>query len=361
MKTFILTITVFVALNLGTASSTLALTIVAETAPATETDWVTTETVATGDSTTATSYSGPSIVRRGTSIVSVPYGTTQPYSAPVLVIPVAEIKPEDLLTIMEDMNVMSRIFDKQLVKANLIKSPDYSWIYSRRPDSTTQSWWLSNLHSRQDGQATETIYLEGFGAIFLMGVDFPLVPTPKVEEEKKTEEPVDSVWAETKQEIYMPDAVKKTRESPPAEEYDAEKVEKLKTTLTNALKHAANIRALKPQDWVILTVTGSGEPAGVTITADARTGSIIAYDKGKNVTKIYKGPAPFPDDLGFPIPTVLTLCAKKSDIDAFAEGELDFDKFRQRTKIFTSYAQSGRGGLPSVEVRPVAKVQSVEF
>ena len=341
MKTFILTITVFVALNLGTASSTPALTITVETAPATETDWVTTETVATGDSTTATSYSGPSIVRRGTSIVSVPYGTTQPYSAPVLVIPTAEIKPEDLLTIMEDMNVMSRIFDKQLAKAHLIKSPDYSWVYSRGPDRTARSWWLPNLHSRQNGRATETIYLEGFGAIFLMGVDFPLAPPPEVEE-KETEEPTDRIWAETKQEIYMPeDAKRRRRDRPTEEEYDAEKVEKLKRTLTNALKHASNIRALKSEDWVILTVTGSGQPAGITTTADARTGQVVVHDQTFVHTHL-------PGDIGFPMPTLLTICAKKSDIDSFSKGELDFDDFRQRTKIFTSYANLERGG-PSVE------------
>ena len=33
--------------------------------------------------------------------------------------------------------------------------------------------------------------------------------------------------------------------------------------------------------------------------------------------------------------TVLTIRAKKSDIDAFAEGEQDFELFRQKVQIFT--------------------------
>ncbi len=41
----------------------------------------------------------------------------------VLVIPSAQIKTEDIVTINEDMNVMSRIFDKQLAKARLARSP----------------------------------------------------------------------------------------------------------------------------------------------------------------------------------------------------------------------------------------------
>jgi len=33
--------------------------------------------------------------------------------------------------------------------------------------------------------------------------------------------------------------------------------------------------------------------------------------------------------------TVLTIRAKKSDIDAFAKGEQDFEQFRQKVQIFT--------------------------
>jgi len=33
--------------------------------------------------------------------------------------------------------------------------------------------------------------------------------------------------------------------------------------------------------------------------------------------------------------TVLTIRAKKADIDAFAKGEQDFEQFRQKVQIFT--------------------------
>jgi hypothetical protein len=33
--------------------------------------------------------------------------------------------------------------------------------------------------------------------------------------------------------------------------------------------------------------------------------------------------------------TVLTIRAKKSDIDAFAKGEQDYEQFRQKVQIFT--------------------------
>ena len=127
----------------------------------------------------------------------------------------------------------------------------------------------------------------------------------------------------------MPGAVKRSKQTPPAEQYDAEKVEKLKSTLINALRHAANIRALKPDQWAIVTVVGgAGQP-------------------GTTVTKMYQGKPVLVT--GSLLPTVLTICVKRSDIDSFSKGDLDFDQFQKQTKVFTSYAPSERGGLSNVE------------
>ncbi len=41
------------------------------------------------------------------------------------------------------------------------------------------------------------------------------------------------------------------------------------------------------------------------------------------------------DEIGPPSATVLTIRAKKSDVDAFAAGELDFEQFQQKVEIFT--------------------------
>jgi hypothetical protein len=40
-------------------------------------------------------------------------------------------------------------------------------------------------------------------------------------------------------------------------------------------------------------------------------------------------------EIGPPSATVLTIRAKKSDVDAFAKGELDFEQFQQKVEIFT--------------------------
>ena len=45
------------------------------------------------------------------------------------------------------------------------------------------------------------------------------------------------------------------------------------------------------------------------------------------------GMAAYPDD-GFASATILTIRAKKSDVDAFAKGEIDFEQFQQKVEMF---------------------------
>ncbi len=254
----------------------------------------------------------------------------------VLVIPAAQMKVEDLAAITEDMTVMSRIFDTKLSQAHL---------------TTGRGGWFVGLDPffGRDSRTTEAIYLEGYGALFLMKVNVLLSPPPETQQEKETkEEDIDPLWAETRRQMYEPEKVSRTRRTDrPEEKYDAEKVEDLKETLIKTLKHAANIRALKPDESVILTVIGkAGQSAGVTIKAINTRGEYLILDKDKRTTSIVK--APSLSDIGFSSPTVLTIRAKKSDIDAFAKGQLDFDQFRQKTQLLSySYLGGNIGGGPS--------------
>ena len=238
----------------------------------------------------------------------------------VLVIPAAEMKVEDLATITEDMSVMSRIFDKKLSQARL---------------TTVRSNWSigaydSRLFGRSSG-AIEAIYLEGYGALFLMKVNALLSPPPEALEEKETEEEdTDPLWTQMRQEMYTPQDVRRRRtDDRPEEKYDAEKVEELKETLIKTLKHAANIRALKRDESVILTVTGKASQSGQLVTRLYSSGLSRHIATGPGGA----GSGPFS-------PTVLTIRAKKSDIDAFANGTLSFDQFTQKT-LLLSYSYLG--------------------
>jgi len=257
-------------------------------------------------------------------------------SGAVLVIPTAQMKIENLAAITEDMTVMSRILDKKLSQASLI---------------TGGSWFvgIDPLSFGRGNGATEAIYLEGYGALFLMKVNLLLSPQPEAQQEKETkEEDTDPLWTQMRQEMYAPEEARTRKTARSEEKYDAEKVEEMKETIIKTLKHAANIRALKPDELVILTIIGkAGRSAGVTIKAITRRGEYLIQDKDKRTTSIVQ--APSLSDIGFSSLTVLTIRAKKSDIDDFAKGKLDFDQFQKKIQMFTYSYLGGNisGELPT--------------
>lgn len=275
-------------------------------------------------------------------------------SRKVLIIPAEDVKVEDLTAIWQDLYVMSRIFDRKFSKGSrLVREvfPDYGDFF------------------RQDSRATEAIYLQGYGALFLMEANFPLTAPPKSKEEeaKKIEEPADPTWQRAKQEIFSP-RIPTGRRTDPREKYDAEQIEEVKKELIKSLKHAANIRNLKPDEWVILTVTGTGRKSNEYVATYFNTtnaGSASRYSGGGYAGGDYRGGSyrrgdyrgggyggggyggdygysrdvydggGYSEETGSPSAMVLTIRAKKSDVDAFAKGKLDFEQFRKQVQIFT--------------------------
>jgi hypothetical protein len=234
---------------------------------------------------------------------------------------------------------MSRIFDKKLSQARLTTRG--SWSIGFDPFAAL---------GRSSG-AIEAIYLEGYGALFLMKVNVLLSPLPEALEEKETEEEdTDPLWTQTIQEMYAPEEARRRRTDRPEEKYDAEKVEDLKETLIKTLKHAANIRNLKPDESVILTVIGKASQSATRTTTSSYSlgGDLSGRRRDRrgstyNITTTLGGA-----ETGTFPPTVLTIRAKKSDIDAFAKGQLDFDQFRQKTQLLSySYLGGNIGGGPS--------------
>jgi len=233
------------------------------------------------------------------------------------------------------------IFDEKLGHAHLFSAGGYGGGYGRVGYFGLES------------SATQSIYLDGYGALFVMKVDFLLSPPAEAAEEEKPKEGVDSVWQEAKQKIFEPEKgdryymrrrrVRKTRLE---EKYDAEKVEELKRKLIRALKHTANIRNLKPDEQVILSVTGRGESGRVTTKVEVLPSggrqvlTVVKKSGDIEEARIYNDPAEaeaavLTGQMGLYSPTVMTIRARKADVDAFAKGELDFDKFRQKVQIFT--------------------------
>ena len=241
-------------------------------------------------------------------------------AGPVLVIPSAQMNPEDLTTITEDTNIMTRIFEKKLQEAR-ISSPSASFRTSLL--STARS--VPRLFTSSK-QTTESMYLDGFGVIFLMQVDFPLSPSPQAPEPNEPQEDADPLWSQTKRQIYAPDEYKREKQRSPEKEYDAEKVQDLQRTLIEALQHAANIRNLQPDHSVILVVRGCMSDQNVVV-ATAIT--------QKNDPEVVTLRASSAGEANPSAAAVLIIRAKKSDIDAFSKGGLDYDQFRERCELIT--------------------------
>ncbi len=222
----------------------------------------------------------------------------------VHVIPWGEVKPEKLTEAIEDMSVMSGIFARELREGGLIEK--------------REGYKIFPLFGR-DVPNIRSIYLEGYGALFLIDVDFPLAPAEEVEQDKRGKSGLDKVWVQAKRELYSGHQTPEADSGCPKPEYDPRKVATLKTKLIDvSLKHASNIRGLVDKDWIVVTVSGwGGRVREARLKFLDRKGQIIV-------------PALSAEKTDFTPRTVLVIRARKADVDLFAKGELDLDGFRSR-------------------------------
>ena len=275
---------------------------------------------------------------------------TRTGSENILVIPTEEIGIEELLTINEDMNVMSQILQNELNR-------ELRDIIGGR--MLLENRWVMREISGRYINTLNCMYLQGYGVLFMMKVDFPLsAPPESQEQEEETEqEDVDEVWEQTRQQIYQPQTsstgfYSRRENEAPEVKYDAQRVENLKTTLIQSLKHAANIRILKPDESVILSIRGmgifSGEGDIISMVAIPGTDQIMVTleSRGERIMKVYEGDISEAFDISSP--TLLVIRAKKSNIDAFAESNLDLEKFREKVQILSYPLLSGSAGGTSV-------------
>src|SRR2546426_5906453 len=231
----------------------------------------------------------------------------------------------------EDLAVMSRIFDKTLAQ--------------KLDEDRPNRFMGINVLFGPGSSPIRSIYLDGYGALFLLNVNFPLLPPPEKPQETKEKSETDSAWEEAKQEIYgqhdawiqVGKAFKFSMADGPEQEYDEKKVEDLKEGLLEALKNATNIRNLKPDETLTVCVFGG---------ASAVPGKAKASPKSKRVTRDerYELVLENREDGTSTRGTIMTIRVKKSDADAFAKGKLNLDDFRKKASITTYSGDTGGWG-----------------
>src|SRR6266704_1625900 len=274
-----------------------------------------------------------------------------------VVIESREPDPNAIATVEEDLNVMSRILEKAIAPSQ---------------DETKRVMGIE-VHSLFGPAAgARNLYLEGYGAVFLLNVDFPLLAPPEGKTEARPKEPASSEWEDARQELYgnplqrqfEPSWAKAARGK--AEPYDPEKVEGLKTSLLDGLKNATHIRSLKPDEAIVVVVTGpgSGRPAtargmsalpATPSTAGpgahaAKAGGLARAGRERATTAASRGD------------TIMTVRVKKADVDAFAQGKLDANEFRKKAKLFV-YAKpseplAGGAVWPAPAVHGIVRFRS---
>ncbi|MHC4864569.1 MAG: hypothetical protein ACYTEX_10820 [Planctomycetota bacterium] len=264
----------------------------------------------------------------------------------VLVVPAGKIRPQELLTTMEDMTIMARIITKRLSEEDLIPEVRYDGYGGGRGGyggghygrggygGGYGGWGYGGMGAGlfEGSGAIEAIYLDGYGALFVINVDFPLLPPFEKKQQGDTEEPADEVWERAKQEIYSPED-REDEDGDDEEEFDEDKVEELQEELLDTLKHATNIRSLGPDEWVIIAVTGSRESQRhVNVQVITQSRQILVHDKDKKIVSVLGPEDRLPPGVGFRPPAVMTIRVTKSDVDAFAVGQVDVDEFRQKVQ-----------------------------
>jgi hypothetical protein len=234
-----------------------------------------------------------------------------------LVIRSADFDPKEQSSLEEDLTVMSHILDKALEEK-----------VSGQPRAR-KAMGIDVVFS-SSSTPVRSLYLEGYGAVFFLNVGFPLLAPPKAEPKK---EPVEtsSTWEEARQELYGQPGQPKMP-APQGEEYDQDKVDKLKDSVLDALKNGSNIRDLKADDSITVCVFGGAGRSVRPQSAVRRTPAPTAVENyvyvfGDSKTGRTRG-------------TILTIRVRKADADAFAKGKLDLDGLRKKAKVS---AYSGNG------------------
>ncbi len=305
-----------------------------------------------------------------------PKSTGHISSRKVLVIPDSDVKPEELDALTQDLLVMSHIFDERFKGSRTIKGvfTDFGDFFGR------------------DNRSTEAIYMQGYGVVFLMEVNFAFSPPLKPEEQEDEEaaEQVDPTWQRARQQIFAPKTPRPGMSGFSGQGPGVVKFDQLKKELIETLKHAANIRNLRPDEWIILTVIGQGRQPGEFYEdyyrsaaprsrtsrdrrsdrrssrssrgeAEAGTygggmyGGMGSYGGGMGGYGggMYGGMGGFGGgmggfgggvmmggmagygEMGLPSAAVLTIRVKKTDVDDFAKDELDFEEFQDTVETFT--------------------------
>lgn len=236
------------------------------------------------------------------------------------------LEAKELAGVEEDLGIMARLLEKEIERET--------------GSAGTPNALGIPLITRIDSRSPAVLLLEGYGAVFTFQVRLPLLPPPARKVEKQPDRPMDSPWERTRRELFGPpggrgrdgDLGRRGGDGWPERPevaYDSKKVEGLKKALLESLKHAANIRQLKPDDYVTIVVQGSGggDLAEFIMESRTMTSTSVNGERPRVETSFRREGG----DLARA--GLLTLRVKKSDAADFAADKVSVEEFARRTVV----------------------------
>ena len=219
----------------------------------------------------------------------------------VLLVPRQDMPGENIAELAADLDVMCAVADRLLGEAGI----------------KTTSW---GPHISGYRRSTRSLYLPGFGALFLVEVEFPLAASPTTERPGDTETS-DAVWEEVRTGLRS----QKTRGRSTGTsqiQYDDLKVQSLKRTLQRAMRHCANLRHLGPDEKVIALAMEAPRARSTTRYLVRQGDPLSAYNviHGRGAG----GPA-----------HIVAMQTTKKEVDALAAAQLTPEDFQQRISILS--------------------------
>jgi hypothetical protein len=256
------------------------------------------------------------------------FGARGPASYRTLILPMGEGGLESG-TVREDLTIMGRVLDKAL-------HPEQE----RRANPFRLELGSMRMGGRNE---LDALYLEGYGAVFLLEVDYPLAPAPTAEKHgEKGAAEVDEAWEEARREVrgrpgseslpYL-----RERQGPT---YEEQRVEGMKVRMLEALRQGRNIRALRPDETLTVVVSGPA-PGGRARVAKVRT-SRREGDGGDGSTEVKVRKEIV--EQGTPSGSVLTLRVRKSELEQLAKETLKWDDFVKRVGVQIRLERDDTGG-----------------
>ncbi|MFC1765819.1 hypothetical protein ACFL6U_27550 [Planctomycetota bacterium] len=248
----------------------------------------------------------------------------------VIVIPEADINADAYAATLEDMKVMAHVLDSSLTRYTA-DQPRIGGVLADFGDFFSS------------GHETESIYLEGYGAMFLMTVDFPLSPPSGAlaEPVDVNGTTIDTTWERARQNVLSPDPYSPTNVGQDRA-FDTDRIEEMKKELVRSLKHATNIRYLPADEHIIVRLSSVAE-IGVreqtTFQYESRGfsggggGGYSGGFGGGFGGSMGMGQVGSSGNHASSPASVLVIRTRKSEVDAFAQGKIDFEAFYRQVTI----------------------------